>query len=107
LGAILLTIGHGSPQQVLCLCGAIYDRLKTRNLLYLRTWFINALLAVFFFLFTLANIAFPPTQFCVGIPYLVDLMSENQILPFYLMSAVIILSAISGFWVFVRIFAEV
>jgi NADH:ubiquinone oxidoreductase subunit 4 (subunit M) len=49
----------------LFLCvGYLYDRYKTRNLFYYRFSKYYAIYAIFFFFLMLANIGFPPTQFC-------------------------------------------
>jgi len=105
-GAILLTIGHGLASGGLFACvGSIYDRIKTRNILYLRA--LNKLmpfLASYFFIFTLANIGFPPTlNFISELLILFSLIEENYPLILFLM-IVFILSPIAGFWIYMRIF---
>jgi hypothetical protein len=63
----------------------------------------NALLSFFFFLFMLANIAFPPSQFSCRTPNISGLFHENWIIPFMLVLNMG-LSGIVGFWFFVRVF---
>lgn len=106
VGSILLTVAHGLASGGLFACvGAIYDRFKTRNLLYLRA--LNnfmPILSAYFFLFTLANIGFPPSlNFISEILILVAIPFENILLPFFLVIG-ISLSAIAGFWTYCRIF---
>jgi proton-translocating NADH-quinone oxidoreductase chain M len=105
-GAILLTIAHGLASGGLFACvGSIYDRLKTRNILYLRALSsLMPILSAYFFLFTLANIGFPPSlNFISEMIILFTIAEENTVLLFLLIIGVT-LSAISGFFTFTRVF---
>lgn len=61
LGSILLMLSHGLTSAGLFFClGFLYDRLGTRNILYIKGVFLDApLYSIFFFLFILSNISFP------------------------------------------------
>lgn len=68
VGAYFTMISHGIVAAALFfLVGVIYERYKTRNLLYFGGLVsLMPLYAFFFFLFTLANIGFPFTSNFIG-----------------------------------------
>jgi NADH-ubiquinone oxidoreductase chain 4 len=67
-GAILLSIAHGIVSPALFICvGILYDRYHTRLIKYYRGLVISMpLFAIFFFIFTLANMATPLTANFIG-----------------------------------------
>jgi NADH-quinone oxidoreductase subunit M len=67
-GAIYLMIGHGIVSSALFFCvGVLYDRYHTRAIKhYSGLVQTMPLFAIFFFMFTLANMGFPGTSNFVG-----------------------------------------
>ena len=61
LGSILLMVSHGLTSAGIFFClGILYERLGTRNILYIKSIFLEApLFSTFFFLLILSNISFP------------------------------------------------
>lgn len=105
-GGILLTLAHGLSSSGLFACvGCIYTRIKTMNILYLRSLSsIMPITALFFFLFTLSNIGFPPTlNFVAELLIFIGLLHMNiNIIPFLVVA--LILTTIVGLWIYTRIF---
>lgn len=106
IGAVILLVAHGFVSGGLFLCvGFIYDRYKTRTLMYYGGLFkINPKLGLIMFLFLLGNIAFPLTlNFVAELFILLGLMDLN----FYLLvlvgvSSIFVLSY--NLFMFARIF---
>lgn len=96
VGAILLLIGHGFVSAGLfLLVGFIYDRYRTRNILYYNGLVrINPLLAFLFFFFLLGNISFPGTMnFKSELFIVVGLFKCNwYVTIFVLLSSIIVLA---------------
>jgi NADH-ubiquinone oxidoreductase chain 4 len=68
-GAILLSLAHGfvSPALFICVGGVIYDRLHTRNIMYIRGLVIYMpVFTILFFIFTLCNTGIPLSLNFVG-----------------------------------------
>ena len=61
VGSVLLMVSHGLTSAGIFFClGILYDRLGTRNILYIKCIFLEApLYSIFFFLLILSNISFP------------------------------------------------
>lgn len=106
LGAILMMLSHGFVSSSLfILIGFIYERYKTRNLLYyggiLRA---NPKLAFFFIFFSLANMGFPGTfSYITETEIFLGLMSSNSLIAF-ISGFSIILSAAGSLVILVRVF---
>lgn len=105
-GAFLLMLAHGLVSGGLFLIvGFLYDRYKSRNLLYYRGLInIMPIYAIITLLLLLANLGFPPTlNFISELLIITGLMEIN--LPAAFLSATgILFAGISGFWIFTRIF---
>jgi NADH:ubiquinone oxidoreductase subunit 4 (subunit M) len=105
-GAILLMIAHGLVSGGLFLAvGYLYDRYKSRNLLYFRGLInLMPIYSLIFFILILANLGFPPTlNFISEFLILAGVMEINS-LTAILSGIGILFAGISGFWVFTRIF---
>lgn len=105
-GAILLSIAHGfvSPALFMLVGGVLYDRYHTRTIRVFRGMVLSMpLFAVFFFFFSMYNIATPTSLNWIG--ELLSLMGIFQSNPIAgaLMSTGIILSACYSIWLFSRI----
>lgn len=104
-GAIYLMIGHGLVSSGLFFCvGILYDRYHTRAIKHYSGLVVTMpLFAIFFFLFTLANMGFPGTSNFVG-EFLIFVGIANKNLFVLLLSATsIVLGAIYSIWLFNRI----
>jgi proton-translocating NADH-quinone oxidoreductase chain M len=105
-GAVLLMLAHGLVSGGLFLCvGYLYDRYKSRNLLYYRGLAsIMPIYAIMFFILILANLGFPPTlNFVSEFLILAGMMEINTLAAFF--SGIgILFAGLSGFWVFTRVF---
>ena len=105
LGALLMMLSHGFVSSALFLMiGFIYERYKTRNLLYyggiLR---LNPKLSFFFIFFLLANMGFPGTfSYITETEIFLGLMLSNSFVSF-ISGLSIILSAAGSLIVLVRI----
>ena len=104
-GSMMIMLSHGIVSSALFLCiGILYDRYKTRIIKYYRGLVIvMPIFAVFFLIFTLANISFPTTSSFVGeFLILVGSFQENTFIT-VLASLGIILGAIYSIWLYNRI----
>jgi NADH-ubiquinone oxidoreductase chain 4 len=105
-GAILLSIAHGfvSPALFICVGGIIYDRTRTRLILYLRGLVTYMpIFTILFFLFTLANMGTPLTLNFIGeIMSLIGMFQKNPIIA-VLGATGIVLSACYSIFLFNRI----
>lgn len=105
-GAILLSIAHGfvSPALFICVGGIIYDRTRTRLILYLRGLVTYMpIFTILFFLFTLANMGTPLTLNFIGeIMSLIGMFQKNSIIA-VLGATGIVLSACYSIFLFNRI----
>lgn len=104
-GAIYLMIGHGIVSSALFFCvGVLYDRYHTRSLThYSGLVQTMPLFGIFFFLFTLANMAFPGTSNFIG-EFLIFIGVFNKNLFILVLAATsIVLGAIYSIWIFNRI----
>jgi NADH-quinone oxidoreductase subunit M len=99
-------LAHGLVSGGLFLCvGYLYDRYKSRNLLYYRGLAsIMPIYAIMFFILILANLGFPPTlNFVSEFLILAGMMEINTLAAFF--SGIgILFAGLSGFWVFTRVF---
>lgn len=106
IGAVLLLIAHGFVSAGLfLLIGFIYDRYKTRIVLYYNGLMrINPKIGFFFFFFLLGNIAFPGTlNFISEIFIVIGLYQINWYITFLVvLSSIFILSY--NLFIFARIF---
>jgi proton-translocating NADH-quinone oxidoreductase chain M len=104
-GAIFQMLSHGIVSSALFFCiGFLYDRYNTRIIENFGgvVQFLP-LLSVFFFIFTLANLAFPCTCNFVGeFVMLVGIFSENSFIAF-ICSLGMVLSGAYSLWVYNRI----
>ncbi len=104
-GSIFLMVAHGIVSSALFICiGALYDRYKTKNLMYYSGLVIHMpLFTTIFFLLTLANSGFP--LFCNFIGELTCLISCFKYSTFAALigSTGMIFGAIYSFWLFNRI----
>lgn len=105
-GAILLMIAHGLVSGGLFLAvGFLYDRYKSRNLLYYRGLTnVMPLYSIIFFLFALANLGFPPTLNFISELLILAGVIENNLFSALLSGFGILFAGIAGFWAFTRIF---
>lgn len=105
-GAFLLMIAHGLVSGGLFLSvGYLYDRYKSRNILYFRGLTdIMPLFAFSFFLLILANLGFPPTLNFISELLILSGVMELSPVSAFLSGVGIIFAGISGFWIFTRIF---
>lgn len=106
LGSIFTMLSHGIVASALFyLVGVVYERYKTRNVLYYGG-LINfmPLFGIVFFLFMLANIGFPFTSNFVG-EFLVlgGVLSTNLLIGILLVFS-IVLAPIYSIWVYNRVF---
>jgi proton-translocating NADH-quinone oxidoreductase chain M len=105
-GAILLMLAHGLVSGGLFLCvGYLYDRYKSRNLLYYRELkILMPFFGLFFFLLILSNLGFPPTlNFISECLIISGFMQSHQSLAF-LIGVAIFFAGVSGFLTYSRIF---
>jgi proton-translocating NADH-quinone oxidoreductase chain M len=104
-GSIYLMLSHGVVSGALFLCiGCLYDRYHTRILKYYGGLVVTMpIFALFFLIFTLANIAFPGTSSFVG-EFLIFLGIFQQNITIGFLSAFgVILSACYSIWLYNRI----
>jgi NADH-quinone oxidoreductase subunit M len=104
-GAVYLMISHGIISGALFFCiGILYERFHTRSLLhYSGLTAVMPLFAIFFFLFSLANMGFPGTSSFPGeLLILIGLFPYDSFVTFIAASS-IILSALYTVWLFTRI----
>jgi proton-translocating NADH-quinone oxidoreductase chain M len=105
-GAILLMLAHGFVSGGLFLAvGYLYDRYKSRNLLYYRGLInIMPIYTLIFFFLLMANLGFPPTLNFISELLILSGITETN-LPTAILSTIgILFAGISGFWVFTRLF---
>jgi proton-translocating NADH-quinone oxidoreductase chain M len=106
IGAVLLLIAHGFvPAGLSLLIGFIYDRYKTRVVLYYNGLIrINPKIGFFFFFFLLGNIAFPGTlNFISELFIIIGLYQTNWYITFLVvLSSIFVLSY--NLFIFARIF---
>lgn len=104
-GSVFLMVAHGIVSSALFICiGALYDRFKTKNIMYYSGLVIHMpLFSSIFFLLTLANSGFP--IFCNFIGELTCLISCFKYSTFAALvgSTGMIFGAIYSFWLFNRI----
>jgi len=105
-GSILLMLAHGFVSGGLfLLVGYLYDRYKSRNLLYYRGIVnIMPIYTFIFFILILSNLGFPPTLNFVSELLIVSGLAETNIFLALLSMLSILFAGISGFWVFTRVF---
>ncbi len=105
-GAILLMLAHGLVSGGLFLAvGFLYDRYKSRNLLYYRGLAnLMPLYAIIFLLLILANIGFPPTLNFISEFLIISGVMEMNLFSAFTSGIGILFAGISGFWIFTRIF---
>jgi len=105
-GAMYLMMGHGIVSAALFFCvGDLYDRYHTRALRHFSGLVqVMPLLAIVFFIFTLANMSFPGTSNFVGEFLILAGLFENSIWVTILAATGVILSAVYSIWLFNRIF---
>jgi proton-translocating NADH-quinone oxidoreductase chain M len=106
-GCILLTIAHGLSSSGLFACvGSIYNRLKTMNVLYLRTLStIMPVLSFFFFFFTLCNLGFPPSlNFISELFILCGLFQQTNKIVIVFICLSLILGTVAGLWIYTKVF---
>lgn len=105
-GAISLMIAHGLVSGGLFLCvGYLYDRYKSRNILYFRDMKnIMPLFGSVFFILMLANIGFPPTLNFLSEFLIVSGFFEAQQSLVFLIGVALFFAAVSGFLTYTRIF---
>jgi len=84
--------------------GYLYDRYKSRNIFYYRFSFNYALYTIIFFIFVLANLGFPPTQFYFRITHFMWLFETNIFIAFFSGFSILLFAGISGFWIYTRCF---
>lgn len=104
-GSIYLMLSHGIVSGALFLCvGCLYDRYHTRLLAYYNGLVVTMpLFALFFLIFTLANIAFPGTSSFVG-EFLIFLgIFKVNIFIGLLSGLSVILSASYSVWLYNRV----
>ncbi len=104
-GSIYLMLSHGVVSGALFLCvGCLYDRYHTRIIRYYGGLVATMpIFAVFFLIFTLANIAFPGTSSFIG-EFLIFLGIFQQNITIGFLSAFgVILSACYSIWLYNRI----
>ena len=77
--------------------GSLYDRYKARDLIYYRFATYYAIYEKFFFLFMLANIGFPPSQFHSRIFYFLGVGNNDLILSLVCVVALFNFSGIINF----------
>lgn len=104
-GAIYLMIGHGIVSAALFFCvGILYDRYHTRSLKhYSGLVQTMPLFAIYFFMFTLANMSFPGTSNFVGEFLIFTGIFNKNIFIMILAATSIVLSATYSIWLFNRI----
>jgi proton-translocating NADH-quinone oxidoreductase chain M len=105
VGSILLTLAHGLASSGLFACvGFIYDRLKTRNILYIRALALMMPIQSFFFLFfILSDTGFPPSlNFVAELFLIIGLIDKNIIIIFIILYS-LFLSFAGALWIFTRI----
>jgi proton-translocating NADH-quinone oxidoreductase chain M len=104
-GAIYLMIGHGIVSSALFFCvGVLYDRYHTRAIKHYSGLVVTMpLFAIFFFLFTLANMGFPGTSNFVGEFLIFVGISQKNLFVLLLASSSIVLGAIYSIWLFNRV----
>jgi len=105
-GALPLMLAHGLVSGGLFLCvGYLYDRYKSRNLLYYRGLAsIMPIYGIMFFILILGNLGFPPTLNFVSEFLILAGIMETNTLAAFLSGIGIFFAGIAGFWVFTRIF---
>lgn len=105
-GAFLLMLAHGLVSGGLFLAvGYLYDRYKSRNLLYYRGLVnIMPLYTLIFLFLTLANLGFPPTLNFISEFLILSGIMELNIFTAIVSSIGIFFAGVSGFWLFTRIF---
>jgi proton-translocating NADH-quinone oxidoreductase chain M len=105
-GSILLMIAHGLVSGGLFLCvGYLYDRYKSRNLLYYR--YLKNIMPMFgvcFFLLVLSNIGFPPTLNFLSEFFIISGFFESQQSLIFLIGVSVFFAGISGFLTYTRVF---
>nr|YP_010271178.1 NADH dehydrogenase subunit 4 [Simocephalus serrulatus]UKB87190.1 NADH dehydrogenase subunit 4 [Simocephalus serrulatus] len=71
-GAIIIMVAHGlCSSGLFALVGMVYERMGTRNLVLLRSMIVSApLLTMWWFLFSVSNMAAPPTPSLAGEIYI-------------------------------------
>lgn len=85
--------------------GYLYDRYKSRNLLYYRGLVnVMPLYTIIFLFLVLANLGFPPTLNFVSEFLILAGLMEMNIFVAFLSGFGILFAGISGFWMFTRIF---
>jgi len=104
-GAIYLMIGHGIVSSALFFCvGVLYDRYHTRAIKHYSGLVVTMpLFAIFFFLFTLANMGFPGTSNFIGEFLIFVGISQKNLFVLLLASSSIVLGAIYSIWLFNRV----
>lgn len=104
-GAILLMIAHGLVSGGLFLSvGYLYDRYKSRNLLYYRD--IKNIMPVFewiFLLLIIANLGFPPTLNFISELMIISGFFESKQMLIIIIGISVLFSGISGFLTYTRI----
>jgi NADH-ubiquinone oxidoreductase chain 4 len=104
-GSVLLMIAHGIVSPALFICVAVlYDRYHTRAIKYFRGVVLSMpLYTVFFFIFTLANMATPLSVNFVGeFLSFAGAFTQNPVITF-LGATSIVLSAAYSIWLYNRI----
>lgn len=105
-GALLYSFAHGfSSMALFCIVGCIYDRFKTRNILYFSGLSLtHPRLSFLFFALSLANLAFPGTMNFIS-EFLILLGMVNFSIPIMIIaSSCIFLSAAYSFVLYNKIF---
>jgi len=97
-GALFLSIAHGITSPGLFICaGILYDRFHTRTIIYYRGITIYMpLFSIFFFIFTLANMATPLTGNFIGeFLCFLGILNQNPILGVLASLSIILVAAYS------------
>jgi NADH:ubiquinone oxidoreductase subunit 4 (subunit M) len=105
MGSVYLMLAHGIVSSGLFLCiGFLYDRFKTRNILYFRS--ISMIMPVFtvvFLIFNLANLGFPGTSNFIPELLIYIALIESNIFVAFISTFSLLFAAIHSFWFFTRI----
>nr|YP_010248542.1 NADH dehydrogenase subunit 4 [Pneumocystis oryctolagi]QTK22306.1 NADH dehydrogenase subunit 4 [Pneumocystis oryctolagi] len=105
-GSLLLSLAHGlvSPALFICVGGVLYDRTHTRILSYYRGLAsYMPLFSLFFFIFSLCNIAVPFSGNFLGEFLILSGSFQRMPLLTLLASSSVVLSAAYGVWLYIRI----
>ncbi|MCB0537840.1 MAG: NADH-quinone oxidoreductase subunit M [Bacteroidetes bacterium] len=104
-GSIFLMLSHGLVSSALFLCvGLLYERYHTRVLLYYGGLVYGMpLFAIFFLLFTLANVSLPGTSSFVGEFLVLVGVYQTSFFTTFIATVGVILGAVYAMWLYNRV----